>query len=303
MVTTPDRTRPIVASPGRNGLCSSKATACRLASFWQERTGTIPRCCGPRWSVCPGSGSSCPSAFGSILIPVMIRRSLATCGRSSDADGRSLPKGLLSRSTIRAGRRSSGRTPGTLADSDSCRWSSIGLIESNKRGRIWRMRSLSSNACYRCHGLSIGGLPGPSSVMTGGDSLSAQPLKEVFVAFIDENKHRWGIKPICQVLRHGPGTNIAPSTCYAFKNRPTNAGIQRDAEPKEGDMAIHTHHRSKVLFCGIRKIHAELQRTLGRPWLGAQSRGCAEIWMFAVLFGGIFHGRRSPVPRRNDWLS
>lgn len=80
----------------------------------------------------------------------------------------------------------------------------------------------------------------------------------MIVAFVDENKHRWGIEPICRVLTQDHGMKIAPGTYYAFKNRPPSARSVRDAELKEHIMAIHAHRRMRVY--GIRKIHAELNR-------------------------------------------
>ena len=50
----------------------------------------------------------------------------------------------------------------------------------------------------------------------------------MIVAFVDENKHRWGIEPICRVLTQDHGMKIAPGTYYAFKNRPPSARSVRD---------------------------------------------------------------------------
>lgn len=74
-----------------------------------------------------------------------------------------------------------------------------------------------------------------------------------------DHRHRWGIEPICQALKYHLGISISPLTYYAHKNRPPSARAQRDAVLKEQIMTIHTHPRKKVY--GIRKIHAELNRT------------------------------------------
>jgi len=42
------------------------------------------------------------------------------------------------------------------------------------------------------------------------------------IVFIDDNRHRWGVEPICRVLP------IAPSTYYAFKKRPPSGRTLRD---------------------------------------------------------------------------
>src|SRR5699024_7009920 len=110
-----------------------------------------------------------------------------------------------------------------------------------------------------------------------------RPPTEVIAAFIDENKHRWGIEPICQVLRQDLGISIAPSTYYAFKNRPISARARRDAELKERIMAIHTHRRNKVY--GIRKIHAELTRTFGPVARCTVERLCQELGIRGVVRG------------------
>ncbi|WP_349252154.1 IS3 family transposase [Brevibacterium sp. SMBL_HHYL_HB1] len=110
-----------------------------------------------------------------------------------------------------------------------------------------------------------------------------RPPTEVIVAFIDENKHRWGIEPICQVLRQDLGLSIAPSTYYAFKTRPVSARAQRDAVLKERIMAIHTHRRNKVY--GIRKIHAELTRTYGPVARCTVERLCNELGIRGVVRG------------------
>jgi len=74
-----------------------------------------------------------------------------------------------------------------------------------------------------------------------------------------DHRHGWGIEPICQALKYHLGISISPLTYYAHKNRPPSARAQRDAVLKEQIMTIHTHPRKKVY--GIRKIHAELNRT------------------------------------------
>ncbi len=49
------------------------------------------------------------------------------------------------------------------------------------------------------------------------------------IAFIDGHKERFGVEPICAVLRE-QGCGIAPSTYHAAKTRPPSARAVRDAE-------------------------------------------------------------------------
>ncbi len=48
------------------------------------------------------------------------------------------------------------------------------------------------------------------------------------MAFIDDNRDDFGVKPICTVLRSA-GVQVAPSSYYAAKSRPSSARAQRDA--------------------------------------------------------------------------
>lgn len=51
----------------------------------------------------------------------------------------------------------------------------------------------------------------------------------MLVAYIDGHRDRFGVEPICQVLRES-GLQIAPSTYYAAKTRAPSARAVRDAE-------------------------------------------------------------------------
>ena len=51
----------------------------------------------------------------------------------------------------------------------------------------------------------------------------------MLVEYIDEHRDRFGVEPICQVLRDAD-VQIAPSTYYAAKARPPSARAVRDAE-------------------------------------------------------------------------
>ena len=72
-----DNTGPNPTDRGKSGqkrscACRGPRPADRVHSR-RVQTDTIPHCCGRLWSVCPGSGSSCPSVSASISIPDTIR--------------------------------------------------------------------------------------------------------------------------------------------------------------------------------------------------------------------------------------
>jgi putative transposase len=75
------------------------------------------------------------------------------------------------------------------------------------------------------------------------------------VAFIDAQKDRFGVEPICRVLTQH-GVKIAPSTYYAAKTRPPSPRSLRDAE----------------LLIEIERIYWD--RNLGRGLYGAR-----KVWL------------------------
>jgi hypothetical protein len=56
------------------------------------------------------------------------------------------------------------------------------------------------------------------------------------IAFIDANKRRWGVEPICRVLP------IAPSTYHAAKTRPLPRRAVRDVELAGHIRRVHAEH-------------------------------------------------------------
>ncbi len=83
------------------------------------------------------------------------------------------------------------------------------------------------------------------------------------IAYIDRNKHRYGVEPICRVLP------IAPSTYYAARHRPRAARAVRDTKLK---VAIARVHAEPFGVSGARKVwrqlHREGSRWLAAPWSG-----------------------------------
>jgi putative transposase len=71
------------------------------------------------------------------------------------------------------------------------------------------------------------------------------------VSFINDHRARWGVEPICRVLK------IAPSTYYAARSRPPSARTRRDTELKEEIIRVYKDNFSVY---GARKIWRQLQR-------------------------------------------
>src|SRR5690625_3523756 len=78
----------------------------------------------------------------------------------------------------------------------------------------------------------------------------------MIVTFIDQHKHECGVEPICRTLT-AAGTQIAPSTYYAFKTRPPSKRALRDAELL---VDIRRVHAKNFGVYGAKKLHAQLRR-------------------------------------------
>ena len=78
----------------------------------------------------------------------------------------------------------------------------------------------------------------------------------MLVDYIDQHRNRFGVEPICTVLKDA-GVQVAPSTYYAAKTRPPSARSVRDAE-LVADITVA--HKANLGVYGARKIHAELNR-------------------------------------------
>jgi putative transposase len=71
------------------------------------------------------------------------------------------------------------------------------------------------------------------------------------IAYIDANKERFGVEPICELLP------IAPSTYYAAKRRPPSARALRDQELQVEIARVHAEHFGVY---GARKVWRQLHR-------------------------------------------
>src|SRR5699024_10367739 len=76
------------------------------------------------------------------------------------------------------------------------------------------------------------------------------------VEFIDLHKYEFGVEPICRTLT-AAGTQIAPSTYYAFKTRPPSTRTLRDQELL---VEIRRVHAKNFGGYGAKKLHAQLRR-------------------------------------------
>jgi putative transposase len=90
----------------------------------------------------------------------------------------------------------------------------------------------------------------------------------VLVEYVDAHRHRFGVEPICKVLRQA-GLAIAPSTYYAAKARPPSKRAMRDVEMTD---QIRRVHEENYGVYGARKVYAQLVRE-GRGWPAARSNG------------------------------
>jgi putative transposase len=99
------------------------------------------------------------------------------------------------------------------------------------------------------------------------------------VKFIREHKARWGVEPICRVLR------IAPSSYYAAISRPVSARRRRDEVLQGAIRRVWGEHRSVY---GADKVWAQLKRE-GTP----VARCTVERLMRDLGIRGAARGRTS----------
>ena len=82
----------------------------------------------------------------------------------------------------------------------------------------------------------------------------------MIVAYSNEHHERFGVEPICRILR-AAGMQIAPSSYYAAKTRPPSMRVVADAALSE---VIHKVDVDDFGVCGVRTMHAQLRRDV-RP--------------------------------------
>lgn len=80
------------------------------------------------------------------------------------------------------------------------------------------------------------------------------------MAFIDAHKERFGVQPICRVLRQHNVAEIAPSTYYAARTRPPSPRALRDAQLlAEIERVYHDRLLGRGLY-GAEKVWRQLNR-------------------------------------------
>jgi putative transposase len=99
------------------------------------------------------------------------------------------------------------------------------------------------------------------------------------VSFINANRARWGVEPICRVLQ------VAPATYYAASTRPPSARQVRDEETRLAIQRVWTEHRGVY---GADKVWAQLNREGERV-----ARCTVERLMRALGLRGVVRGKRS----------
>ena len=113
-------------------------------------------------------------------------------------------------------------------------------------------------------------------------------------AFVDAEKARFGVEPICRVLTQH-GCMIAPSTYYAARNRAPSKRQLRDAELSEKIRAVHVDRARGRGLAGARKVWHHLKRD------GVVVARCTvERLMRANGLVGASRGRRHPVTTLTD---
>ena len=115
------------------------------------------------------------------------------------------------------------------------------------------------------------------------------------VEFIDAHKERFGVEPICAVLR-AQGCGIASSTYYASKSRPPSARSRRDALVLAEIRRVHHDRRIGRCVYGARKVWRHLRREHDRgelpAALGPVPRCQVERLMRAHGLAGARRGKR-----------
>ncbi len=123
----------------------------------------------------------------------------------------------------------------------------------------------------------------------------ARPATAVVVEFIDTHRDRFGVEPVCRVLR-AHGVQIAPSSYRAARNRPPCARRLRDARVLTEITRVHGHENYGRGVYGVRKVHAQLAREGGVAGRPVSRRQVERLMRYAGLQGAR-HGRRLVTTR------
>jgi putative transposase len=111
----------------------------------------------------------------------------------------------------------------------------------------------------------------------------------VVVRFITENRHRFGVEPICRVLTQH-GCKIAPSTYYAARNRVPSARVRRDELVLVEVRRVHKASRGGLY--GSLKVYHQLRREKVLVEGSPVARCTIERLMHDAGLRGVSRGRR-----------
>jgi HTH-like domain len=111
-----------------------------------------------------------------------------------------------------------------------------------------------------------------------------RPATAEVVAFIDEHRGRFGVEPICRILRQA-GVQIAPSTYYAVKTRPPCSRAVRDEQLKAEIIRIWKEnfevYGARKMWHGLRRqghavARCTIERLMREPRIEGVRRGRAR---------------------------
>lgn len=105
------------------------------------------------------------------------------------------------------------------------------------------------------------------------------------IRFVDDYRARFGVEPICRVLR-GHGVKIAPSTYWAAKTRRPSARAVSDAHWREVIEATFWDRKKGRGVAGYRKMWRYLKRDGHDIARSTVQRLMAEMGLRGVLRGG-----------------
>ncbi len=111
------------------------------------------------------------------------------------------------------------------------------------------------------------------------------------MAFIDAHRERFGVEPICRVLRE-QGTGIAPNTYWAHKKRPPSARSVRDNQLKVEIARVYAENLSVY---GADKVWTQLNREGIRV-----ARCTVERLMRDLGLSGVRRGKAFKTTTRTD---
>lgn len=111
------------------------------------------------------------------------------------------------------------------------------------------------------------------------------------MAYIDQHKHRFGVEPICRVLR-AEGIAVAPSGYYAHQRRPPSRRALHDAALAETVEATFFDREKGRGVYGARKMTAQLRRDGVTGLAGTPVARCTvERLMRALGLRGVRRGQ------------